>query len=392
MKLLGVVIANGFSPEARVFASLLRERKGRYQSLVLHHDPPNPHPKDAGAPDDFERAAKSPVVRFDAGWRRNDEGQRSLPAKIGSRAMMYAQLPRLVLEARRYQPDLVYSSQQHWDSGVAGTLARALRKPQVVHLHYTVGPWLGRSALRALSGAEGVVCVSEFIGRQARAHGVPDDRLCVIPNTLRVPPALPDGTRASVRRDLRIADEASVFTFVARLAEGKGHADALEAFAMVAPENPDAHLLVVGDGPLRSSLESLAHRLSLGERARFLGFRRDVNALLTASDAFVHPSRDEPFGLSILEAAALGLPTIAYRDAGPSEIVQDGETGILAPLGDKKALAAAMARLIREPDPRRMMGNRARSDVETRFAPERQADRFADFLLRVSTAGRSTRG
>jgi len=68
--------------------------------------------------------------------------------------------------------------------------------------------------------------------------------------------------------------------------------------------------------------------------------------------------------------------------------VLDGETGILAPLGDKKALAAAMARLMREPDFRRSMGKRARSDVEMRFAPERQAERFADFLLRVSTATR----
>ena len=381
MKFIAVVIANGFSSEVRAFANILAERDNTYEPLVLCHVQRNPHSKDRGSADEFEGMTKAPMFRFDAGWRRNDDGQRSKIAKVGSWATLHLQLPRLLAVARRHRPDVIYSSQQRWDSHLATVLARALGVHQVMHLHYTVEPSLGPEVLRRLRAVSGLVCVSEYIRRQAVESGVAEGRTLVLPNAMHPLPAAASGGRATLRRAFGIADDAPVFSFVARLVERKGQVDAIQAFSRVVREVPSAHLLIAGDGPLGGVLEKLVQELSLVERVKLLGYRRDVPALLAASDAFVHPSRKEPFGLSILEAMAAGLPTIAYREGGPVEVIREG--GFLVPSGDVTGLGDAMLRLIRDRDLRARMGRIARQDVETRFNPRIEAMRFASFLNSV---------
>jgi glycosyltransferase involved in cell wall biosynthesis len=387
MKLLGVVIANGFSSEARVFANLLRERQGRYEVLIAHHDQAVAHPKDAGAPEEFERAAQAPLLRFDSGWRRPPAKGHSKAAKLRAQLVLHRRLPGVLAAARRFRPDIVYSSQQRWDCYVASALAAALRVPHVVHLHYVVGPWLGAFSLWRLRHAAGVVCVSEFIRSQALAHGTPAARARAILNTQALG-AEPTRTRAAVREELGLAADAPVVVFVSRLAEGKGHADALRAFASVLSEVPSARLLIVGDGELEASLKDEAERLALGDAVRFLGFRRDIAELLAASDFFLHPARQEPFGLVILEAAAHGLPTIAYDDGGPREIIRDGVSGRLVPPGDTAGLAQAIVRWIKDPGERERLGAAARADLSSRFAPAVGGERFASFLTERLAAQR----
>jgi glycosyltransferase involved in cell wall biosynthesis len=379
-------VANGFSSEVRTFANLLAERDGAYDPLVLCHVDPNPHPKDAGAADDFERVARAPMFRFDSGWRRNDDGRRSRMAKAKSWTALHLRLPWLLAVARRHRPDVIYSSQQRWDSHLASLLSRTLGVPHVIHLHYTIGPWLGTEVLRRLKTVAGVICVSDYIRKQAIASGVAQERIEVLPNTMRpLPPAAP-GSRDALRSELGIAESALVFAFVARLVPGKGHVDTLHAFSRVARDIPTARLLVVGDGPLAGALEALVRELSLEERVHLLGHRRNVPALLAASDAFVHPSREEPFGLSILEAMAAGLPPIAYREAGPAEVI--GEGGLLVDPGDVTALAGAMSLLARDPELRRRLGSISLEDVKARFSPKVEALKFASFLGSVPFAER----
>jgi glycosyltransferase involved in cell wall biosynthesis len=376
-----VVVANGFSSEVRTFANLLAERDGTYDPLVLCHVEPDPHPKDSGAADDFERVANVRTRRFDSGWRRNDDGHRSTIAKAMSWTTLHLQLPWLLAVARQHRPDVVYSSQQRWDSHLAAVIARALGVPHVVHLHYTVGPWLGPEVLRRLKTVSGVVCVSEYIRRQAIESGVAEGRTEVVPNTAYpLPPPAP-GEREAMRRELGVPEGAPVFAFVARLFDGKGHADALHAFARVTRDVPSARLVIAGDGPLREPLSALVHELGLDERALLLGHRRDVPAILTASDVFVHPSREEPFGLSILEAMSAGLPPIAYREGGPAETI--GEGGVLVEPGDVPGLADAMTRLALDRALRERLGGIALRDVEERFNPKVEALRFAWFLSSV---------
>jgi glycosyltransferase involved in cell wall biosynthesis len=387
MRLLGVVIANGYSSEVRDFANIVAERGSWYEPLILFHEHANPHEKDRGAADEFEQQANTQTFRFDSGWRRNDDGLRSIMAKAGSWAALHVQLPRLIAIARRFRPDIVYSSQQRWDSHAASILAQAVNVPHVIHLHYTVGPSLGLEVLRRMKSAAAVFCVSDYIRQQALEYGMSDARLLVLPNTMRPFPDPAPGTPESVRHELGIPNGARLFSFFARLAPGKGHADALRAFARVVQEDSRARLIIAGDGPLQRSIENLVASLSLGERVKLLGYRKDVPALLVASDAFIHPSLGEPFGLSILEAMAAAKPVIAYRDGGPSEVIQDG--GILVAPGDIAGLAEAMLRLGRDPELAARMGRIAKRDVEIRFNPKTEADRFGAFL-RAIAAGTSS--
>jgi len=147
---------------------------------------------------------------------------------------------------------------------------------------------------------------------------------------------------------------------VARLHEEKGHAVLWRALPDVLREVPGLVVLCAGDGPHRPALEADVRRLGLGPAVRFLGQRSDVPALLSLSSLVVLPSLAESFGLAALEAMSLGRPVVASRAGGLPEVVADGETGLLADVGDAAGLAAAMRALLADPGRARVMGEAGR--------------------------------
>jgi L-malate glycosyltransferase len=125
------------------------------------------------------------------------------------------------------------------------------------------------------------------------------------------------------------------------------------------------------------------------EQVQLLGYVDDVPSLLDRSSIFVLPStRPEPFGLALLEAMGRGLPCIATDAGGPRDMVRDGETGLLVPMGDPTALASAIERLWRCPDLRSRLGRAAADDVRARFRPSQTVSRV-DALYRVLISGDS---
>lgn len=171
--------------------------------------------------------------------------------------------------------------------------------------------------------------------------GWPVARVHYLPNFVaaeRAPPVDRDslGTPAGVK----------VILALGRLHANKGFDLALQALAHL----PEAHLWLAGEGPLRHELEDQARALGLGDRVRFLGWRADVAALMAAADLLLCPSRHEPLGNVVIEAWAQGLPVVAAAAAGPAALIREGENGLLAPIEDPAALAAAMARLLAQPD------------------------------------------
>ena len=109
------------------------------------------------------------------------------------------------------------------------------------------------------------------------------------------------------------------------------------------------YLWIAGDGPLRADLQTLARKLGVAERVRFLGWRDDRAALFAAADICVFPSRYEPHGTVTLEAWGHRTPLVAAASAGPAAYVRDGEDGLLVPTDDASALAVAIGRVIDEP-------------------------------------------
>ena len=132
--------------------------------------------------------------------------------------------------------------------------------------------------------------------------------------------------------------------FVARFYAPKDHATLLRAL----PSVPAAHLIFVGDGPLRPQLEQMARSLEVWNRVTFLGWRQDVAAVLKASDIYVHSTHAEGFGLAVCEAMAAGLPVVASDVPGLAQLVAG--VGILFPVEDDKALACQLNALIQSPE------------------------------------------
>jgi glycosyltransferase involved in cell wall biosynthesis len=141
----------------------------------------------------------------------------------------------------------------------------------------------------------------------------------------------------------------------------------LDAFAALLNDHPNVRLAVVGDGELRGELAAKARILGIEERVAFLGTRNDVPRLLKAFDLFALSSRWEGLGLTLLEAMASGLPTVATKVGGIPEVVVHGETGLLSPLDDPVRFAETLVQVIDDRDAGRAMGERGRQRASVEF-------------------------
>jgi glycosyltransferase involved in cell wall biosynthesis len=190
--------------------------------------------------------------------------------------------------------------------------------------------------------------------------------------------------RREARRALRLDENRNYLGIVATLRNWKGHAYLLQAFSRLAPRYPSWHLLVVGDGPQRHNLEKLIAGLDLGERARLVGNRDDVQHWFNAFDLFVLPSYgEEGVSQSVMQAMASGLAVVATTVGGIAEAVVPGVTGLLVPPHEGSTLEAALARLMGDPDMRGRFGEAGRQRARERFGIERMLDAMEAVFRRV---------
>jgi glycosyltransferase involved in cell wall biosynthesis len=170
----------------------------------------------------------------------------------------------------------------------------------------------------------------------------------------------------AVRDELGLGGDDLLVGMVGRLVPIKDPETMLRAFALV----PDAHLAVIGDGELRERTEALARQLGIADRVHHLGWRFDMPAVLADLDLVALSSRNEGTPLTIIEAAACGVPAVATDVGGVASVVRDGATGLLVPPEDPVALAAALGELLGDEARRRELGHAAR-DAAGRYRAER---------------------
>ncbi|HMK20854.1 MAG TPA: glycosyltransferase [Terriglobales bacterium] len=151
----------------------------------------------------------------------------------------------------------------------------------------------------------------------------------------------------------------------------KGHPWLIAAAPAVLGEFPETRFVFAGDGAMRSQLERQAAELGLERHFLFLGRRNDVPDVLASCDIAVLPSRAEGLPNAVLEYMAAGLPTVASRVGGNAELVQDGRTGLLVPAEDSNAIAAALLRLMRDPELSRRMAANGRRMAEENYGFDR---------------------
>lgn len=275
----------------------------------------------------------------------------------------------------RHRPDIA-----HVHAGIMceghGLVAAARRAgvPAVLRTEHL--PCVVRDAPRRVMYALGVQSVDHGLGVSESARrgfllsGVNKPQLTVVHNGIA--PKLPARSREAVRAELGAGDAPLVLT-VARFTGQKGHATLLNALPSVLAVRPDARFVWVGSGPLEAYLRARVEALGVRDQVVFLGRRSDVPDLMAAADLFCLPSTFEGHPLVVLEAMAAGLPVIAARAPGITEAVRNGVTGLLVPIGDAPALAAAMIRALGDPALAASLAGAGRTAAHGHFSAERMA-------------------
>ncbi|MFV1985835.1 MAG: glycosyltransferase family 4 protein [Gemmatimonadota bacterium] len=291
-----------------------------------------------------------------------------------------------------------------WHPGYAA-LRRAGVHSIIVHDHTSGTRSRPRGARRMLkrirSGLPGtladrVIAVSDFVARRKiEVDLVPADRVLRVWNSIEVdvePGTSADAAVAAVRQELAIETARPIVLAACRASKHKGIHHLLRAFDRLErdPERPENRpaLVYAGDGPDFADLRSLRERLDYGSDVHLLGYRADVPTLIEAAAVCVVPSVwAEAFGLAALEPMALRRPVVASEVGGLPEVVVDGETGVLVPPGDERALSTALGALLADPGARHRMGEAGRRRVFERFERRAQLDRLAEVIAQQFPTG-----
>lgn len=266
-----------------------------------------------------------------------------------------------------------------WEGHDGIRAARAAGVPVVVrteHLPYLLTDRVQKQQHHALIPLiDRLICVSQAAGDSFRDAGIAAHKIAVVRNGIRPRrcQSAAEPVRAQLCDELGLPTEARLLLSVGRFTEQKGHCYLLEAMKTVLDEQPQAHCLWAGSGPLETSLRARIDELGLNDNVHLLGRRDDVPALLAAADMLVLPSLFEGLPLVALEAMAVGMPVIGTQVCGTAEAVVDGETGRLVAPRDAAALAGALCEALSDPALAASWGQAGQKYFEREFTATRMA-------------------
>lgn len=310
------------------------------------------------------------------------------PGHYQRASMMLAKLPQtlafLSSSIRQFQPDLIYTSQQDFDVRLAQVMGRYYRIPHVIHLHYVVGPWLGKYTLNVIRKSPRLIAVSEFTRQTALLQGVPSSNIHTVLNPSAFLQPQPNQEPRKIRREFKFNDDTPVILAVGRLVPGKGHLALINAFAKVIQHLPDARLLICGSSTTRDNYEAILRQrvaeLNLNACVIFAGQRNDIPAILRDANVFCLPMELDSCPLVLLEAMTECKPIVAYYSGGVPEVVVHNQTGLLSYPSDIPALATNLLKVLSDPGYAQRLGEAGKLRVSTEFAPSRIAERWLNVL------------
>lgn len=314
-----------------------------------------------------------------------------LPRYVGGVAFLFVALISLIRARRRY--DLIHA---HGLSSVAPAAIIAgtfLGKPVIAQargagmtgdVSILGQSWLRSFRRRLLMTVDRYVALTDQIGGELLGLGLDGRRVVTIPNGVDTSVFYPwVGDRRALRRKLELSEEDKMVIFVGRLVPGKRVDLLIRGLRQVRERVPEARLVLVGDGPLRSELEQIVVRLGLDSSVIFAGNRPDVAAYLQASDVFVLPSEAEGMSNAVLEAMACGLPVLVSDCEGNRELVTNGLDGMVFPHGSEKSLAQKIETLLLDTVCAQRLAGAAVEKVQSQFRLESVATRYMELYETV---------
>jgi len=282
---------------------------------------------------------------------------------------------------REFRPELLHAHFATEPTAAARELAAELRVPFTFTAHgYDIYRRPPADFADRASAASAVITVSEANARYiVKTFGVPTAQIHVIPCGVDAERFSPHGKRL----------EPPHVVCVARLRPVKNLGLLLEACASLRARGVEFRCTVIGDGSCRDELEAMRARLGLARVVEFAGAAEQAEVLAWWQRATIAAltSTSEGMPVSLMEAAACGVPAVAPAVGGIPELVEDGVTGLLVPVGDTQALSAALEQLLRNPELAARMGMAARRRVEERFSLMGQVDRLLALWAELVSVG-----
>jgi glycosyltransferase involved in cell wall biosynthesis len=300
---------------------------------------------------------------------------------------------RWIRTARRQGYDIVDAWLHPADSVAA--LTRPLTRVPIV-----MSARLGRSSRMGLGPAgrlfdaavfrltDAVVANAAITADDARVQGVPAGKVHIVRGGVRPAPRFSLSERRDHRAALGVAEDEFLIGCVGNLRAMKRQDLLIDAFARLLPTHSRSRLMLVGDGELRSRIESQLRSMGLADRVILFGTATDLPPLYDAFDLFVQASNSEGLPNVLLEASSAGLPIVATDAGGTHEVIQDGQTGLLVPVDDLAALTRAIAHAMSDADLRRRLGAAARDLIAHDYGMERFFQEY-EGLYRGLLAGRA---
>ena len=285
-------------------------------------------------------------------------------------------------------PDLAHANSLAMGR-LLGSVAERTKVPCTSHLRDIIG--LSRGAVADLNRNQALIAVSQATREFHLSQGIESNSFAVIPNGINCDQFRPRTKTGVLCRELKVPPSSFVILSVGQICLRKGQDVLAAAAPAIVKQIPNAHFVFAG---LRSSTkaETIVYEQNLtakfaeagiAGRLHRVGYRNDVARLMNEADLLAHPSKQEPFGRVLLEAAASGLPIVAANVGGTGEIVTDGKSARLIESGDSAALAAAVAEMATMPDRRRQFAQSARDRVAADFTPQAAVDGLVGVWERV---------
>jgi glycosyltransferase involved in cell wall biosynthesis len=294
---------------------------------------------------------------------------------------------RLGKELRQGSYDVVHT--HHFRADLVGSVAaRAIGRAALVRTLHNMGTrktayqvWLDRFLNRA--AYQKIVCVSEIQGSRALARdAIRREQLEIIHNGVDADRLRSGERRPDLAASIGLDPSRTVVGTVGRLVEEKGHRLLVQSIPEIMRRIPDVQFLVVGDGPLRASVERMA--AEAGADLVVTGLRQDVPQLLKIMDVFVFPSWSEAFGIAVIEAMAAGVPVVCSAIPALMEIVEDNQSGLLFQSGSAEALAEHVCRVLQDPCLAKRLSNAGDAVVRDRFTESRMIRCYEDLYRSLS--------